>query len=168
MKKIIIALAAIVFAGNAYCQVVKEEKLAEVVVTAVNYKYVNQVGTKDAALPVKLLERKVANFDLKNSDIYNDEYDYYTVSFYIPDGKIVAAYDKDGKIIRTIERFRDINLPQDVRKALVKRFPGWTIEKDVYKVTYENKKGAKKTYKIKLVNGDKKLRVKSDAEGNFL
>ncbi|NER15727.1 nicotinate-nucleotide adenylyltransferase [Spongiivirga citrea] len=168
MKRIIITVLAFVFVGNAYSQIVKEEKLAEVVVTAVNYKYVNQVGTKDAALPVKMLERKVANFDLKNSDIYNDEYDYYTVSFYIPDGKIVAAYDKDGKIIRTIERFKDINLPQEVRKALVKRFPGWEVEKDVYKVTYGEKKGAKKTYKIKLKNGDKKLRVKSDAEGNFL
>ena len=48
------------------------------------------------------------------------------------------------------------------------RFPGWTITKDVYLVNYHQKKGANKTYKLKLENGDETLRVKIDQMGNFL
>ena len=38
--------------------------------------------------------------------------------FYIPEGKVVAAYDSDGKILRTIEKFKDIDLPSDVISSL--------------------------------------------------
>jgi hypothetical protein len=55
-----------------------------------------------------------------------------------------------------------------VKKSVSKRFPGWTITKDVYRVNYSDKKGAKKTYKLVLENGDEKLRVKADEDGNFL
>lgn len=40
--------------------------------------------------------------DLKSSDLYSDEYATYNISFYIPDGKILTTYDKDGKLLRTI------------------------------------------------------------------
>ena len=58
------------------------------------------------------LEEKVAMFDLRSSEYYNDEYDTYYVSFYIPDGKILAAYDKEGKLVRTIEKFKNVKLPK--------------------------------------------------------
>ncbi|MEE1962753.1 hypothetical protein V1387_08665 [Allomuricauda taeanensis] len=50
------------------------------------------------------MERKAAAYDVKNSDVYMDEYDYYEVAFHIPKGMILAAYDKDGKIMRTAEK----------------------------------------------------------------
>ena len=53
---------------------------------------------------------KVAMYDLKSSDLYSDEYATYNVSFYILDGKILAAYAKDGKLLRTIEKYKDIKL----------------------------------------------------------
>ncbi len=154
--------------GQSFAQIIAEEKLSEVVVTAVNYKYLNQVDSKSAAVPVKTLERMVSSYDLKGSELYNDEYDTYTVSFYIPEGKIVAAYDKDGKVLRTIEKFKDIRLHTAVMEAVLERFPGWTVEKDVYLVKYHHKKGVSKVYKLVLVNGDQKIRVKTDEEGNFM
>ena len=168
MKKLIIGLLVLGFTTQAFAQITKVEKLSEVVVVAVNYKYLNQVDSQEAAVPVELLQRKVATFDLKNSDFYQDDYDIYTVSFYIPEGKILAAYDKDGKVLRTIEKFKDITLPISVSKSVAKRFPGWTISKDVYLVNYHYKKGVEKKYKLTLENGDKRMRIKSDAEGNFL
>ena len=168
MKKLLIGLFVLGLITQGFAQITKVEKLSEIVIVATNYKYLNQVDYKEAAVPVELLQRKVATFDLKNSDFYQDDYDSYLVSFYIPEGKILAAYDKDGKIIRTVERYKDIALPTNVIKSVTKRFPGWKISKDVYLINYHHKKDVKKKYKLKLENGDKVLRVKIDAEGTFM
>ncbi len=169
MKKSLFFLFAMGLTFPSFGQITKIEELSEVVVRAVNYKYLNNVETAEvASVPVQLLERKAAAYDIKNSDIYMDEYDYYEVAFYIPEGMILAAYDKDGKIIRTAEKFKDISLPQNIRDAVMKRFPGWTITKDIYMVRYVEDRDPVKQYKIKLVNGDEVVRVKLDADGNFL
>ncbi|MFD0861744.1 nicotinate-nucleotide adenylyltransferase [Sungkyunkwania multivorans] len=168
MRKLILTLLAFGMIVPMIAQIIKEETLSEVTVMAVNYKYLDNVQSESAAVPVKMLEKKVATYDLKGSELYQDDYDLYQVSFYIPEGKIVAAYDKDGKIIRTIEKFENVRLPKTIMMALTERFPNWKVAKDVYRVSYHNKKGTDKKYKIILENGDKRIRVKTDAAGNFL
>lgn len=168
MRKLLIGLLVLGLTTQAFAQITKTEKLSEVVIVATNYKYLNQVGQDEVAIPVKMLQRKVATYDIKTSDFYDDEYDFYSVNFFIPEGKVLAAYDKDGKIIRTVEKYKDIALPKHVVNSVVKRFPGWTIAKDAYLVNYHNEKGVTKKYKLTLENGDKRMKVKTDAEGNFL
>mgnify|MGYP001818545389 FL=1 len=168
MKKFILSLLVIGLTSQVYSQITKVEELSEVVVTAVNYKYLNQTDNKEAAVPVQMLQRKVAAYDVTTKDYYQDDYEYYTVEFYIPDGKIVAAYDPDGKILRTIEKFNNIKLPTAVSEALLDRFPNWTVSSDVYRVTYTEKMGAKKVYKLKLENGDKEMKIKMNEDGEFL
>ncbi|MET6989696.1 nicotinate-nucleotide adenylyltransferase [Sediminicola arcticus] len=136
-------------------------------VTAVNYKYLNAITNEEEALPVQMLERKAAAYNIKESELYSDEYEFYTVSFFIPNGKIVAVYNADGQIIRTIEKFKDIKLPETVAKAVVDRFPKWEVDSDVYRVSYTDEKGSNKTYKLKLKNGDERMKVKIDETGTF-
>ena len=142
--------------------------LHEVEVLATNYKYMNIVDNSEAAVSVQLLEDMVAKFDVKSSEFYEDGSDYYKVYFYIPEGKIVAAYDRDGKILYTVEKFKNVALPNDVAASIAERFPGWKIAKDVYKVNFDADLGAKKQYKVVLENGKKTIRVKVDEEGTFL
>ncbi|WP_222983399.1 nicotinate-nucleotide adenylyltransferase [Flagellimonas meishanensis] len=169
MKKLLCGLFILGLTIPSFAQVIKTEELSEVVVYATNYKYLNNVDTEEeASIPVEMLRRKVAAFNVQESEYYQDDYDLYNINFFIPEGKILAAYDKDGKIIRTAERFRDINLPTAVKEAVLDRFPEWTITKDIYLVNYHDEKGVAKKYKLKLENGDKVLRVKVDGEGNFL
>ena len=168
MKKFIIGLLVLGLTSQAFAQITEVEELSEVVVTAVNYKYLNAMDNTEAAIPVQMLERKVAAYDVQEQDYYIDDYDYYTVQFYIPDGKIVAVYDAEGKVMRTIEKFKDIKLPKAVNKALTERFPNWELVSDVYLVSYSESKGASKTYKLKLKNGDKTMRVKMSDTGEFL
>jgi hypothetical protein len=168
MKKFIIGLFVIGLTSQVFAQVPKVEQLSEVVVTAINYKYLNAIDSKEVAIPVKMLERKAAAFNVEDHEFYEDDYDFYTVSFVIPEGKIVAAYNPEGEIVRTIERFENVKLPTAVRDAVAERFAGWEIVKDVYRVTYNQNKGANKTYKLKLKNGDKIMRVKIDDTGEFL
>jgi len=149
MKKIIVSLILLGFVIQSFAQV-KTEKLSEVVIAATNYKYLNKVGIENASLDVTMLEQKVASFDLKSSEFYSDDYDLYEVSFYIPDGYILAAYDKDGNILRTAEKFKDVALPIEVAQAVVKRFPDWAIKKDVYLVSYYDSGNITKKYKLIL------------------
>ncbi len=168
MKKVAISLLAFGLAGSLMSQEIRTEELSEVVVMAANYKYLNASNNREAPIPVKMLERKVASYDVQESGFYQDDWGIYTVNFYIPDGSIVAMYDSDGKVVKTIERFEDVALPETVRNAVVKRFPNWELAGDAYKVNYSEDKGAKITYKVKIKNGDKNMRVKLNQDGEFL
>ena len=146
---------------------IAQQNLPEVVVRAVRYKYLNAVDHKDLAQPVKLLERRAAAYDIKSTDYYEEDYDTYFVSFYLPEGQILASYDKNGKLLTTAEKYNDISLPIAVRTAIVTRFPGWEITKDNYRVDYYEGRSVIKIYKVLLENGDKRMRVKLDESGNF-
>ncbi len=123
MKKIVLGLLAIGLTTQAYTQIIKTEVLSEVTVYATNYKYLHNVNTEEvASVSVELLERKVAAFNVKGSEYYQDDWGVYNINFYIPDGHILAAYDNDGKLLRTAERFKDINLPMAVKKAVLGSF----------------------------------------------
>ena len=168
MKKLLLGLLAIGLSAQFYAQVINDGMLPEVEVRATNYKYLNSIDNTEAAVSVQLLEDMVAKFDVRSSEFYEDGSDFYKVYFYIPDGKVVAAYDKDGKILYTIEKFNNVALPNNVAASVAERFPGWKVAKDVYKVNYDVNTGSKKQYKIVLENGKKRIRVKVDDDGVFL
>ena len=167
MKKLILTLIILGFTIQNYAQI-RTEQLSEVVIAATNYKYLNKTGIENASIPVSLLEQKVASFDLKDAEFYADVYDTYEVTFYIPEGYILAAYDKNGEILRTAERYNNVTMPKSVINAVASRFPNWAIKKDVYLVSYYESGNITKKYKITLENGDKKMKIKVDEEGHFL
>ena len=169
MKKSLIILFLLGIVSPVLGQVTSPEELKEVELVAVNYKYLDEVTKGEVAVPVKLLQEKVARFDLKNSEYYQDDYDYYEVTFYIPEGTILAAYDKDGKLLRTVERFKNVGMPSAVNEAIKARYPDYAVASDVYLVNYRDSKGLeRRNYKLKLENSTDKLRVKVDEQGNFL
>ena len=142
--------------------------LPEVFVMAARYKYLSSVDNRELPQPVKMLERKAAEFDIKNSEYYDDEYDEYYISFYIPDGYILATYNNNGKLLHTAERYKNIALPNAVAQTISKNYSGWSVPKDVYLVTYKEDEGATKVWKIILKKGDKRLRIKLDEKGELL
>jgi hypothetical protein len=166
MKKIILGLFVFGLTIQTFAQVID---LPEVEIVAVNYKYLNDVREPDAAQQVKLLQREVSVFDLKNSEYYEDQYEDYFISFYIPQGKILAAYDKDGKVIRTVEKYKNIALPPVVAESVLKNYSGWNIAENAYLVNYHDRKGVtKKEYKILLEKDSRRMRIKTDENGNIL
>jgi hypothetical protein len=167
MKKLIIGLIVMGLTTVGFSQE-KTMALEEVEVLGVNYKYLDALGDGFVAKPVKLLEKKVATFDLKNAKFYEDETMNYDVYFNIPKGKILAVYNGEGEIIRTSERFKDIRLPLPVSNAIVDKYPGWRISGDIYLVTYSKNRGAKKMYKLHLEKDGKHKRVKTNESGKFL
>jgi hypothetical protein len=154
-------MAGFAMAGSA-------QVLPDVTVIAVRYKYLSAVNNKELSPPVKTLERKAAQFNIKNSEFYDDDYDEYYISFYLPSGYILAAYDKDGKLLRTAEKHENSALPSAVTQRLGKSYPGWTVTSDVYLVNYQEATGANKVWKILLEKGDMRLKVKTNEKGDVI
>lgn len=168
MKKLIISLFLVGFITQQYAQNLQVEQLNEVFIVATNYKYLDKTSAKDVPVPVKELQRRAATYNVKSLDIYQDDYDYYEVSFVLPEGKILASYDKDGKILRTAEKYKELDLPTPVLESIAKRFPNWSITKNIYRVFYHETDGVKMKYKLTLENGDQRMKIKVDDEGNFM
>ena len=167
MKKLKLLLAAVMatIALPSFAQI----NLPEVKIIASKFKYLNATDNREMAQPVRMLEFKAAAYNVKNSEFYNDDYDGYYISFYIPDGEILAVYDNEGKLLRTAEKFKNTKLPAAVSDAVAQRFPNWHISKDVYKVHYyDQKETADKTFKLLLENGDKRMNVKVNEKGEFI
>jgi hypothetical protein len=140
-------------------------------IISLNYKYLENQNSKTINQHVKTLESEVINYDHKEnlSELYDDDYETYSVSFYVPKGKIVAAYDKSGKIIRTIEKYNNVRLPLVVMQAVSKRFPNWGIIEDAYLIKYHCEADSlKQEYKIKIQNENKVLTVRTNEEGVFI
>lgn len=167
IQKISLAAAIILTASTwTFAQTI----LPEIVVRAANYKYLNAVSPEESPKPVSMLEEYAAAYDVKGAPFYEDEYDNYFVSFFIPEGKILAAYDKDGKLLRTAEKYKGVAVPEAVKQSVEKKYPQWVIAKDIYLVNYyaSGGGGTKKIYKLILENGDKRMRVKVNDLGEFL
>ncbi|TNJ46409.1 nicotinate-nucleotide adenylyltransferase [Tamlana fucoidanivorans] len=167
MKTIVNIFIGLVISSSLSAQTVN---LPETLID-INYKYIASQNTNNAQNHVKLLEDEVLNFNHKEElfDQYDDAHDVYTVSFNIPKGKIIAAYNKNGKIIRTIEKYSDVRLPLEVMQAISKRFPNWGIIEDAYLIKYHCEADSlNQEYKIKIKNQDQILIVKTDEKGLFI
>lgn len=145
-----------------------QEVLPEVRMVALNYKYLKSVTDTNAAQPVQLLQRRAATYDVKSSEFYEDDAENYFISFFIPDGQILAIYDPNGKLLRTAEKFKNVKVPPPVKKAVNEKYPKWIISEDVYLVNYADSPGDSKIYKLVLENGNKRIRVKLNEKGEFL
>ena len=166
MKKLLIGL--LVFGLAAQSMFSQDINLSEVSLSA-NYKYLDAINSEDLPVQVRLLEEKVAYYNLKGSDFYDDEYASYRVSFYIPEGIIVASYDEDGKILRTVERFKNVQLPRSVIESVAQNYPNWTVVQDWYKANYTDRWGIIfKQYKFKLKKENKTKTVTFNGNDEFL
>ena len=161
-------ISCIAFVGFG-SQVYAQETLPSVTVSSLNYKYLKSVADPNASEKINFLEKKAAAYNIKESEFYDDDFEQYYVSFYLPKGHVLATYDKQGKILRTAERFSNVILPNVVKKTVIETYPEWSIAKDVYLVNYHaGTNHINKVYKIVLENGDKRKRVKTDESGNFI
>ena len=168
MKKIITAMLILGLTIQLFAQNTSIEKLPEVVLHNVNYQYLSDVNTDNEASIVEFLQNEVANFNLKSTDVYEDEESRYEIYFIIPSGYICANYNNEGEITSTLEKFNNSKLPPTVLNSVIHKFPGWSISKNTYSVTYNQRKGVDKSYKLILENGNRRIKIKTDGVGNIL
>lgn len=163
MKKTVLSLMLISAISFGFAQ--EESKTIElkgVTVSPINLDYVYTVVDKQMPPSVQKLERKAAQFDVTELEIYNGQFEAYEVFFEQENGTIIATYDADGKIMQSHERFKDITLPLPIRNYIFAKHPGWTIHKDVYLVSYYDNKDVSKVAKVQLLKDGLKRNLKVD------
>ena len=165
MKKLIFSLVIIGFTAQMNSQSIE---LKEVEVVA-NYNYIEATSTGMEALPVQKMQAVVKDYKAQNIELDTNGDIAYSMSFYNGDGKVIADYNTEGNILRTTEKYKNVRLPLEVLQAISKQYPNWTILEDTYYVSYQHDKGVtKKVYKIKIMNDNKVLNIKTNHSGDFI
>ncbi len=173
MKNLLIGLMVLGLTSLAYPQEgnggIEEVVLKGVTLSPVmNSTYRNMVQDVHTAATVKHLEDAVASFDITLSPIYSAGAKDYRITFKNSDGKILAIFDGQGKILYSYEKYSDIALPPAVRQAVYKELPQWNLLRNDYSVIYESDKGVNKIFKIQVGKDNLKKNLKIDSSGNFL
>lgn len=133
-----------------------------------NDNYFQSVYELEASNEVKNLEDSARNYDIKTSELFNNTYENYEITFESLKGKIIAIYDVDGVMIKSIEKFDDVKLPEAITKTLHREYPDWILNSTNYRVNYYLEHGVHKVYNVQVENNHKKVNLKIDCKGHIL
>lgn len=170
MKKLFFYLLLIGFITIGTAQEVTQLEEAKVILTP-NY---DRVISNNAGLSFTVKENYNGeflndpigfmneNFDIHNFMKYEDEaYDSYLVTFDSSNGYLRAEFDKDGKLVRNQQLFKNIYLPSYIINKIYKENQGWQMVKNKY-VAMGDKNVDKAFYRIKLKKGNQSRNLKLD------
>ena len=135
-------------------------ELIEVTVRPLNISYVHAVIDERMPETIIELENMAARYNITESPVYDGQFNAYEVTFSQDNGTIIATYDQNGKIIQSIERFKDITLPAFIRNKIFEDNSGWTIHSDTYLVSYNCNESIKKMCKVQLRKDGKRKNIK--------
>lgn len=166
MKKSIIILVFLVATISSYSQEtgkIKIEELPEVIIKRAGKDFSVYLPTSNADQKVKAVEQKFIAYDLGKDAEGAEE---YLVIMKAKNGSLAATYDDKGKLVRVVEEYKNVRLPNQVIYSVYRTYPGWTIVNDKFLYTQEKGDVTKKQYNIKIKK-DKdviKLVVKPNGE----
>lgn len=117
---------------------------------------------------VKNLEHEAARFDVTTTPDFDGRMEAFDVIFRQTNGRIVAVYGKDGKIISTIEKFKNIALPPAVRNSAYMAYPEFVCSRNYYLVNFRGENDINKVYHLQMKKDNKKINLRMDMDGNIL
>lgn len=132
-----------------------------------NADYIDQVTENSMANHVRALELQVSNFDVTSASGYKGKTKPFEVVFQSNKGFIKAFYDENGKVIETVEKFKDVKLPNAVRDNIFKAYSNATLLKTDYYASYKNG-SIEKTYEVTIKNNKSKIKVRVNSNGEIL
>lgn len=107
--------------------------------------------------PIKFLQE---NFDVNSLNLKDGGLGNIEVSFLSRKGYLKATFDNKGELVKTSQRFRNIELPQKVWRDIYKENLGWTMASNIYKANGKGNRINNELYKVKLTQGKQKKYVK--------
>jgi hypothetical protein len=173
MKKTILGLFLIGFMVQSYAQQndvlfkakLNKEEMPVAIVENVSQDFPDLVVEEFDAVPLEFVEDDVI---IDRSIESNNDYDTYQVILKGKNESLVATYNKDGKLISTVEHGKNVELPISVENAVEKDFPRWVITEDHYKMIHYKNKTKIDRYKLIIKKGKNTKKIYFDASGNIL
>lgn len=166
MKTFIIILVFLAVTTSSYSQdtgKIKIEELPEVIIKRAGKDFSVYLPSNSPDKRIKAVEEKFIAYDLGKDAEGAEE---YLVIMKAKNGSLAATYDDKGKLVRVVEDFKNVRLPNQVIYSVYRTYPGWTIVNDKFLYTQEKGDVTKKQYNIKIKK-DKdvvKLVVKPNGE----
>lgn len=126
-----------------------------------SFKVEEAYGGEFAKDPIAFMKENfdIGNFILEHED---KDYDSYQITLRSGKGALKADYDKDGNLVRTYQKFKDVVMPLNVRRMVYANYKGWTITENKYIASGNRDLIDKEVYKFKMERGGEKQRVKLD------
>lgn len=175
MKSFIITLLLLGFSVSTYSQdkmkketeegLIKMEELPAVVIKRVGKDFSVYLPDNHPDLDVRRMEEKFIAYDI-GKDYEGSE--NYLLLMETKNGSLSATYDENGKLIRVVENYENIRLPNEVIYSIYKTYPNWNIVNDKYLYTQEEGDVLKKQYNLKIKKGKETLKLTVRANGEIL
>lgn len=168
MKTMIILLMLFLF-GNAHAQ--KVTQLGEVrIINSPEMKFSSNLDKLEVKIkenyagqfsqdPIKFLKENFKIEDLIGS-LEPGTYDQYDVTFKSRKGYLLASFDKNGELVRTYQKFKNIALPNELSKELYQNYKGYSITKNKYIASGMGYTINRHHYILTMQNGNDKQKVK--------
>ena len=166
MKTFIILLVFLAVTTSSYSQdagKIKIEELPEIIIKRAGKDFSVYLPGNSPDQMVKTVEEKFIAYDLGKDAEGAEE---YLVIMKAKNGSLAATYDDKGKLVRVVEDFKNVRLPDQVIYSVYRTYPGWAIVNDKFLYTQEKGDVTKKQYNLKIKK-DKdviKLVVKPNGE----
>ena len=144
----------------------KKTEVPKTILNAVERDFANLTAVEFLSVPESFVVP--ASLDVHNYE--KSGYDSYMVTFAGKTSKIMATYNKDGRLISTVDRYVSKNAPDEIYFSVSRLFPEWDI-KDGYKkmLTYDKDGKVKKYfYKLTLLNGEKVRIIYLNKDGHLV
>lgn len=131
--------------------------------TAQNKNYLNSINAKNTAKQIVQLQKRAANFNIKSLESFENNIEAtYDVTFENSIGKIVATYNNGGVILKTIEEYKNVKSPKQVRLDILKSHPNWIIVGNILKIDYSRIEKPKKSFNVTISKGNKNQTIYFD------
>lgn len=170
MKKFItFMLVAVGFVFVSYSQVIQLEKVElsdfEPTAQIVFEDYANGI-IKVKESYAEQFQSNAINFLVENFDIYRfmreagEDTEQVNVTVKSSNGLLLASYDKNGELVKTYQKFKDIPLPPAIRNQVFAEYEGWTMTSNKYVASSMAEKIDKEKYLVHLQRGKDKEKLK--------
>jgi hypothetical protein len=178
MKNLLIGLFLIGLTTQGFSQKKGEAenvKLQDVLVTQtktdlptinINYSYLDEVQDKTTADAVMALESVASRYNVVDLPGFVGSQDSFKTIFRGSKGYIIATYNSEGKILTTIERYRDIKIPKKMVKSILLEFPDSHFLKVVHTLSYSQGKDVKKVYRVRILNDNETKNLRFTSRGD--
>ncbi|MFO8147152.1 MAG: hypothetical protein ACQEQB_07585 [Bacteroidota bacterium] len=168
MKPMMILLLILCWIGNVEAQVVTQLEEARItyspevsVVTDlenVEFKIKESYAGHFSKNPIRFIQE---NFDINEllDALDTEDIEEIQVSFINRKGHLRATFDKDGDLVKTYQKFKDIALPRNIREQVYIENKGWSIVKNKYVASGKGAMIQKEKYRLRLNNGDRNKNI---------
>ncbi|CAM2772451.1 hypothetical protein [Flavobacterium frigoris] len=176
MKSFIITLLFLSMTVSSYSQdktvkqdreegLMKVEELPPVVIKRVGSDFSVYIPDNNPDTDVRRLEEKFIAYDI-GTDYEGAE--TYLLIMQTKDGSLSATYNEKGKLIRVVENYKDVRLPNELLYSIYRTYPDWTIVNDKYLYTQEDGDVLKKQYNLKIKKGKETMKLTVRPNGDIL